>query len=287
MFRRILTVILVLSLFASAGCNNGTGEDNTAGDRLVNDSSKKRLLIGGSGSNLALTQKLADRYMALNPEVDMIIPSSMGSGGGIKKTAEGILDIGLVSRDIDPAEEKYKLIKIPYARVAVVMAVHPGVKISGLTSEKIVAIYSGKIGNWREVGGEDVPIKVLTRELGDSSRIILNKHIKGFAAIKESPGGILFRTDQSMNEAIQSIPNAIGWADMGVIRTEHLNVKPIAIDGLVPTDDAVQSGKYPFIKELSFVVKDRRDGEIKKFIDFVRSWEGKKIIVENGYLPVD
>jgi len=90
-----------------------------------------------------------------------------------------------------------------------------------------------------------------------------------------------------MNEAIQSIPNAIGWADMGVIRTEHLNVKPIAIDGLMPTDDAVQSGKYPFIKELSFVVKDRRDGEIKKFIDFVRSWEGKKIIVENGYLPVD
>lgn len=286
MFRRILTVLLVLSLFAAAGCNNGTGADKNARARLVKDAPQKRLLIGGSGSNLALTGKLADRYMALNPEVEVVIPSSMGSGGGIKKTAEGILNIGLVSRDINPAEEEYKLIKIPYARVAVVMAVNPGVKISGLTSEEIGAVYSGKIRNWREVGGEDAPIKVLTRELGDSSRIILNKHIRGFAAIKESPGGILFRTDQTMNEAIQSIPNSIGWTDMGVIRTEHLNVRPIAIDELVPMEEMVRNGKYPFIKELSFVVKGQPKGEAKKFIDFVMSWEGTKIIMENGYLPV-
>jgi phosphate transport system substrate-binding protein len=282
MLRQMFTGILVLILFVAAGC--GTGAEITTGDRLSKDLPKKRLLIGGSGSNLALTKKMADRYMALNPEVDVIIPSSMGSGGGIKKTAEGILDIGLVSRNIYPDEERYKLIKIPYARVAVVMSVHSGVKISGLTSEQIVAVYSGKIRNWQEVGGEDVPIKVLTREIGDSGRIILNKHIKGFAAIKESPGGILFRTDQTMNEAIQSIPNAIGWTDMGVIRTEHLNVKPIAIDGLLPTEEMIQKGKYPFIKELFFVVKGQPEGEVKKFIDFALSWEGKKIIVENGYL---
>lgn len=288
MFRRLMIIALVFSFFAVVGCGRTKANpDETLKERLAPDAPKTKLLVGGSGSNLALTGKLAVRYMEANPGIEVVIPSSIGSAGGIKKTAEGILNIGMISRPLKPEEEKYQLTRIPYARVTAIMAVHPGVKISGLTSEQIVAIYSGKIRNWREVGGEEQPIRVLVREYADSTRIIFNKYIRGFETVKETPGAVVLRTDQEMNEAVQSVPYAIGWTDLGAIRAERLNVKPIAIDGVFPTEDMVQSGRYPFIKELAFVVKGQPEGEVIKFIDFVRGWEGKKIIVENGYLPVE
>jgi len=288
MRRRSVVLLFILLFMTASGCSKTGGmRGEGAGDRTNPDTPKIKLVIGGSGANLALAKKLAGKYMDRNPGVEIVIPSSLGSGGGIEKTADGILNIGLVSRPFNPEEEQYQLARIPYARVAVVMAVHPGVKISGLTSGQVVAIYSGKIRNWREVGGDDQPIKLLTREYNDSSRMIFNQHIKGFAALKESPGAVFLRTDQAMNEAIQSVPNSIGWTDLGAIRAERLSVKPVAIDGLLPTETMVRNGRYPFVKELAFVVKGKPEGETGNFIDFVRSWEGKKVMVENGYLPVE
>lgn len=288
MYRRLMIFALSLIILATAGCGEtATGRNQNATGNPAPAKTKIKLLLGGSGSNLALMGKLAEKYMSGNPGVEVAIPSSIGSSGGIIKTAEGVLDIGLVSRPFKPEEEKLGLTRAPYARVAVVMAVHPEVKITGLTSEQILAIYSGKIRNWRELGGDNRGISVLSREASDSTRLILNKYINGFDAMKEVPGTVFLRTDQAMNEAIQSVPNAIGWTDLGAIRIGRLNVRPIAVDGLLPTEDMILSGKYPFIKELAFVVKGEPVGEVKKFIDFVMSWEGKKVIIENGYLPVD
>lgn len=286
MFRRLLLLTLIIFLITAVGCSETklVPEELVQG-KITPDTPKTRLLVGGSGSNLALAGKLANRYMEANPGVEVVIPSSIGSGGGITKTAEGVLNIGMVSRPVNPEEEKYHLTYLPYARTAVVMAVHPGVKVTGLTSEQITAIFSGKIRNWREVGGGDQPIRILIREKNDSSRLIFNKYIRGFEQVKEPSDAIFLRTDQAMNEAVQSVLNSIGWTDLGMIKTERLNVRPINIDGMVPTADTVQNGRYPLIKELAFVVKGPPEGEVKKFIDFIGSWEAKKIIIENGYLP--
>nr|WP_269438331.1 substrate-binding domain-containing protein [Phosphitispora fastidiosa] len=250
----------------------------------VPGSQRTILMVGGSGSNLPITRVLGRAFMERYPGIEVEIPESLGSTGGIKSANEGLIDIGLTAREFLPAERELGLEYIPYARVLLSFAVNNNVNIDNLTEEQLLGIYTAKITNWKEIGGPDHEIVVLTRELSDSSRLVWDNCLKGFGNTGNLPEAVLLRSDQAMNEAIRSIPYSIGWTDLGAVTLEYPETSMLKINGVSPRYEMVLNGEYPYIKELAFVTKGKPAGDVLKFINFVRGWEGARILMDNGYM---
>jgi len=295
--RRVLTAlicaaILTFIILAVSGCRGSykAAEIKAAETQAelnqsrAPGSQRTNLMVGGSGSNLPIIRVLARAFMERYPGIGVEIPESLGSTGGIKSVNEGLIDIGLTAREFLPAERELGLEYIPYARVLLTFAVNNNVNIDNLTEEQLLGIYTAKITNWKEVGGPDHEIIVLTRELSDSSRLVWNNCLKGFEKAGNLPEAVLLRTDQAMNEAITSIPYSIGWTDLGAVTLEYPGTSMLEINGVTPKYEKVLNGEYPYIKELAFVTKGNPAGDALKFINFVRGWEGTRILMDNGYM---
>lgn len=196
--------------------------------------------------------------------------------------------MGLVSRELKGEEKELGLTVTPYARTGVVFGVNAEVSESETTFEDIVAIYRGTKSSWKD-GRE---IIVLTREPGDSSIELLAGTVPGFSEAyaeswKARRWTALF-TDQAMEKALRKVPNAIGFADMGYARAEASGIKALSINGVSPTLESLSSGKYPFVKTLSFVyLGDGLPEEARLFIEYARSEEAANIMRDAGYLPAE
>lgn len=248
----------------------------------------RNFVIAGSGTAQPSVRPLAEAFSMLHPNIRIEIPPSLGSAGGIQAAADGAVTIGLASRPLRDSEKGGGLTVLPYARTIVVIAVHPTVADDGITFDDLVQIYRGAKSRWRD-GRE---IIVLTREPGNSSLMVLDEEIPGFKeAYAESQQAKRWRTIFTYEEMVQVLgrtPYAIGLADMGAITTQRLSLKPLKINGVLPTPENVRSGKYPLVKTMTFVfLKDKLPAEAKAFLEFVRSSEGKTILRAKGYLPVE
>lgn len=244
--------------------------------------------FAGSGSNLGITRVLAKTFMQAHPGININIPESIGSTGGIRAAAEGAITVGLVSRPLKEQEDKLGLEILPYARTAIVIGAHPGVTDDGVTFEELVQIYKGNKNRWHD--GKE--IIVYTREPGDSAIEALIQIVPGFAdAYRESRRfrrWITLFTDQEMYKMLSGTPYAIGLSDYGAIKTERLKIKVLKLNGIYPNAENVLSGKYPVARTLSFVfMKDKLPSEARDFINFVLSKRGKQILKANGYLPAE
>ncbi len=250
------------------------------------ESATGALVVAGSGANLDITRRLAEEFRRIRPDIRIEVPPSIGSGGATKAVTEGAIGLGVISRELKENESRLGLTALSYARAIVVVGVHRTVADDGLTSDELVAIYQGTKSRWRD--GRD--IVVLTREPGDSSIEVLGREILGFkGAYAESQRvkrwHTLF-TDQDMNRAIAGSPYAVGFSQLGDIAIEKLPIKALKLNGVAPSLESAQSGKYPLVKTLSFVfVKDRLRPEAKAFLDFARSKQAHPILRAQGFLP--
>ncbi|WP_418792017.1 substrate-binding domain-containing protein [Phosphitispora sp. TUW77] len=282
----ICVIILTFIITLVSGCSNNEAEESKSGPNNsgTTNSEKSCIMLGGSGSHLSIIGELSNAFMEQNPAIRLEITEHLGSAGGINSVNQGLIDIGLVSREFLPEEQTLGLEYIPYAKVLIGFAVNNNVKIENLTEDQLLGIYTAKITNWKEVGGPDHEIIVLTRELTESSRIVWDRCLNGFKNAGNLPGAILIRTDQTMNEAITSIPYSIGWTDMGGLTLEYPELSMLKINGVSPEYEMVLNGKYPYAKELALVTKGKPAGDALKFIDFIRSSEGTRILTAKGYL---
>lgn len=244
-------------------------------------------LAAGSGVNLGITRLLAEAFMRKNPQAKIEIPPSIGSHGAIKAIKESAVTLGLVSRPLKDKERAAGEIFLAYARTPLVMAAHKSVPDEALTSQDIVAIYRGTKNKWSD-GSE---IIVLSREPHDSGKLLMEECIPGFKeAYEESYAAkrweVLF-TDQDSNAALSRTPFSFAATDLGMIATESLNAKPLALDGVPPTPEALAEGRYPMGRTLFFFYKEQGLPEnVRAFLDFVYSKEGAAILRAHGYLPV-
>lgn len=244
------------------------------------------LIAAGSGVNLGITRALAEAFMRHHAEIRIEIPGSIGTKGAIKATADGAIAIGLISRPLTDEEAQLPLRAVPYARTAIVVGANASVTDEAITFEDLVDIYKGTRTRWSD-GHE---ILVQTREQGDSGFLVLEREIPGFReAVEESRQAkrwSVFFTDQDANRALSTQPGGIGVTDLGMISTEKLNVKVLKLNGLVPTPENILSGRYPLVRQLSFIHrKDDSSEAVKAFLAFVRSDEGAKILQSHGYVP--
>ena len=241
-----------------------------------------QLTIAGSTTVLPINQECArllkEKYPALRISV-----AGGGSGHGIKSVGAGEIDIGAASRDVKPAEmEKYPDLKpVAIGKDSVAIVVHPSNKVSELTLEQASKIFAGEITNWKEVGGADEAIRVITREEGSGTREVFEKHVMkpfereltGKASVKPSNGDV--------RATVSGDKNSIGYLSLGYLDP---SVKAVKIDGVEATVENVLAGKYPIVRTLYLITKGEPDELEKAFIDFVLSEEGQKVVEDMGYI---
>jgi phosphate transport system substrate-binding protein len=282
MFKKYLCVLSVLMFTVSAYA----GKD------------KNSIQIKGSDTMVNLGQAWAEKYMEENPG-DFVAVTGGGSGTGLSSLISGTCDIAMSSRNIKDKEivlAKQKginpfEIKVGLDGLAVV--VNPANPVSKLTLDQLAGIFTGKIYNWKEVGGSDQKIVVLSREVNSGTHVYFKEHVlrKLDPNSKEefASGALLLSSSQAIADEVAGNPSAIGYYGMGYIssKQKHIDVAGDEKSAYVnPNIENVISGKYPISRPLFLYTNGQPEELVKKFVDYTLSKEGQEIVIKTDFVPI-
>ncbi|MDD2666418.1 MAG: phosphate ABC transporter substrate-binding protein PstS family protein [Methanocellales archaeon] len=242
------------------------------------------LTIAGSTTVLPISQECARILMESNPSLRVSV-SGGGSGHGVKAAGAGEIDIGAASRDVKSEEMgTYPDLKpVAVGKDSVAIVVHPSNPVSGLTMEQASKIFSGEITNWKEVGGLDAEIRVITREEGSGTREVFDEYVmKHFGKIIAAKASVK-PSNGEVRATVGGDAKSIGYISLGYVDS---SVKATKIDGIEATVENVLSGNYPISRNLYLMTKGGPSALERAFIDFVLSEEGQKVVEDMGYIKV-
>ncbi|MFB3892603.1 MAG: phosphate ABC transporter substrate-binding protein [Phycisphaerae bacterium] len=263
---RILSCVAVGLLAAAclgpAGCSRGK-------DRAVS--------AVGSTSIQPFAEMLADEFNARNPGHYVEVQGG-GSTAGIQAIESGFANIGLCSRGLKTEEEAAGLVGTPIALDGVAIVVHNTNKVAGLTTEQVRRIFAGEIRNWSEVGGADKAITLITREEGSGTREAFTKLVMQEKA-EITMRAITMPSNGSVKALVEGDPAAIGYISLGMVDRK---LKAVAVDGVEATRDAVIQKRYKLYRPFLFVFSGGPDQAARKFLDYVLSDDGQKMLEEQG-----
>ena len=258
----------------------------------------KTLQIKGSDTMVNLGQSWAEEYMIQNPQTSIAVTGG-GSGTGIAAILSGTCDIAQSSRDMTAEEiakgaasgAPVKTTVVAHDGIAVV--VHPANPVSELTTEQLSGIFSGKIKNWKELGGKDLPVLVLSRERNSGTHVFFLEHIvrMGNAQGPEEfgPSVLMMPSSQAIVQEVESSEAAVGYIGLGYV-TENQKVLGVAKDPAGPfvksSIETVLGGQYPIARPLYFLTRGEPQGTVKGFMDFALSPEGQEIVKLLDFVPV-
>ncbi len=299
MKKRLLSCItaLVLGTMILGGCTAKdspssavqSGEAQVAEDKKEESKSEEtkkggvKVSIVGSTTVAEPMEKLAEKYKELG-NTDNLEIQGVGSSAGIKAAIDGSADIGMSSRELKD-EEKEGVVETVIAYDGIAVVVHPSNGISDLTKAQVKDIFEGKITNWKEVGGIDKDIVVVTREAGSGTRGAFEEILK---LLDENKASTIVET-AVVGEGTGAIMAAVASkeASIGYVSEGYLNdtVKPLSIDGVKPEVEAIKAGQYTISRPLILITKSDLKPEAQAVIDFILGDEGQKIMAEK-YIPV-
>lgn len=250
-----------------------------------------KITIKGSDTMVILSQKWAETYMKKNPQTTIQVTGG-GSGVGIAALLNGSTDIANSSRPIKPSElEKLKAkfnkpgVEIPCAKDALSVFLNKANPVSELTIQQIGNIFAGKITNWKQVGGPDAKIQLYGRESSSGTFEFFKEHVvkTDFAPECQTLSGTA-----AIVNAVKKDKYGIGYGGAAYAEgVKDCKVKKDAKSkGILPTEATVKNKTYPIARYLYMYLKSKPTGDTKKFIDWVLSAEGQKVITEVGYFPV-
>lgn len=269
----VLALVLVFASTALAACGGEeTGGSTGAFSGEIN--------AGGSTSVQKIIDAEGSEFAALHPAVQFTY-SGTGSSDGIKNAANGTYSFGCASRDLK-ASEKGQLTELIFAYDGIAVIVNDSNPISDLTKEQIRDIYTGKINNWKDVGGDNRPIAVVSREDGAGTRTAVEElldfteKLKPSATIKEGNGNV--------QSTVAANPNAIGYVSITFV---DRSVRPLKVGGIEASVDTVLDKSYPLSRPfLALYNEANATPQTKAFLEFVLSDEGQTIVEKNGGIPV-
>jgi phosphate transport system substrate-binding protein len=291
----ILTILVLGLVFLGIGCAGNQGENSKASEGApVNQTtatSEQGVSVKGSDTVLPLAQAEAEEYLKENPGKSVSVTGG-GSGVGIAALIDGQVDIAAASRDMDADETQAAQAKgispvetvIAYDGITAV--VNPSNSVSSLTFDQLRGIYNGTISNWKDVGGTDSPIAVISRDSSSGTYkdfqkdVLKGDNYRPDALTQPATGGIVTEVAQN--------PNAIGY--IGFAYIDSSSMKVLSLDNgngsVSPTSDSILDGSYPLSRTLQFYTNGEPSGSTKEFIDFVLSEKGQSIVSEVGYIPL-
>jgi phosphate transport system substrate-binding protein len=247
---------------------------------------QEKVVIGGSGSLTDEMADLAKAYMAKHPsDTVQVQMESMSNTGGMEGVKLGRLQIGLVT-DEPKGADKEKLVYMPVGRTPTAVAVNKSLPVGNLTEAQICDIFSGKIKSWKEVGGPDSKIMVLTRKKDDANTGTMRERMGCFKNVQITGDAVALVRGSEVLDGLDKRPATIGIVNVGTSLSDRQNVKALAIDGVAPSPESVQSGKYKYYNERGVVTLGAPKGTVKRFLDFAAGPEGQKILARRGVVSV-
>ncbi len=267
---RYLTAGLLIAALVLPGCASAAGT----------------IVIKGSTTVLPIAQAASEAYMKKHPDVSISL-SGGGSGDGIKALIDQSTDIANSSRDLKPEEvslAKSRGVNPMTHRVAIdaiVPVVHPSNPVANLTIEQLSLIYQGKITNWKEVGGTDKKIVVISRDTSSGTyetweqKVLHNAKVTPRAQLQASNGAIV--------QAVSKNKYAIGYIGIGYL---NRTLKGLQVNGIQASAQTALSGKYPIARPLFMFTNGQPKGPAADFIQFLLSPAGQKIVKKEGFVPL-
>ena len=234
----------------------------------------------GSTSMEKVIGALGEAFMEANDGVTFTY-NPTGSGSGIQAVQEGRCDIGLSSRALKDEEKAAGLTETILCYDGIAVIVNPANKVENLTIAQIADIYTGKITNWSEVGGDDAEIVLIGREAGSGTR-------SGFEEIVEVKDACQYRQElSSTGDVITTVaqnPGAIGYASLASVKD---TVKALQVEGVTPSEATVKDGTYAIQRPFVLATKDgaKLNDAAQAFFDYVTSPEANDVITAAGVVP--
>jgi len=258
----------------------------------------KSLRVKGSDTMVNLGQAWSEIYMEKNPDVFIAVTGG-GSGTGIAGLISGTCDIAMSSRNIMQKEltlaqdRGRPLVEIKVALDGIAVVVHPKNPVSKLTMKELADIFTGRITNWKQLGGNDTKIVLLSREVNSGTHVYFKEHVlrNNDPGSKEefASGALMLSSSQAIADEVAANTAAIGYYGMGYVSSKQ---KAIAVAGddksayVQPTIENVMDGLYPISRPLFFCTTAQQNDITRKFIDFVLSTEGQQIVRETDFVPI-
>ncbi|MBN2033826.1 MAG: PstS family phosphate ABC transporter substrate-binding protein [Deltaproteobacteria bacterium] len=246
-----------------------------------------KLVIKGSTTVLPIAQKAAEAYMKQNPDVKISIEGG-GSGNGIKAIIDGSTDIADSSRFIKNKEVALAVEKgrypVPFAIAydCIVPVVHPSNSLCNLTTDQLKMIYMGQVKNWKQIGGPDSPVVVISRDTSSGTYEVW--HEKVLKGEKVFPGALLQASNGAIVQAVSKNKNAIGYVGIGYLNKE---VKALKVDNITGTPETTLNGTYPISRALYMFTAGWPEGDTLNFINFILNpQKGQKYVAESGFVPL-
>ena len=254
--------------------------------------------IENKGSDTLVNLALAwvEAYVRLNPDVRISVTGG-GTGTGIAAMINGTADIANASREMKPEEisaaqsNGISPVEFVVARDAIAVVVNPSNPVDGLTLRQISDIYTGKITNWREVGGEDRPIVLLSRESNSGTYVYFLEHVIRLGEKSDllfSPDTLLMPSSEGISAEVRQNPNAIGYDGLGYVTSDQ-KMLAVAHDAnspyVLPSVETVNDGSYPVSRPLYVYTAGEPTGQVKAYLDWVLS-DGQSVVVKLGFVPL-
>lgn len=264
--------ISLLSIIILTGCSVGKSSIST-------------IKIKGSDTMLPLTKMLAAEYMKENQNVSIYVEGG-GTASGVDALIEGKVDIATASRSLRAEEAKklanyYGSLGLYYliAKDALSIYLHPDNPVKNFTINELKDIYTCKITNWQELGGNDEKIIIVTRPPNSGTYLYFKEHV--LEGEDYCDAAVVEQTTEAVIDYIKNNENAIGYGGIGYSGIYHAS-----INGYAASEENARSDVYPITRYLHFFTSKTPRGVVKNFIDWVLTPEGQKIIKDAGFIPL-
>jgi phosphate transport system substrate-binding protein len=291
--RRITPVVLLVLLPLLAACSAASGENGAAAAGGSTSIQNK-----GSDTMVNLALAWAEIYGQIEPEVQVAVTGG-GSGTGIAALINGTVDMANASREIKEEEiaeaqaNGIEPVEHVVAGDAIAVVVHPTNPVQGLTIAQLSDVFSGKITNWREVGGEDRPIVLLSRESNSGTHVYFLEQVVRQGDEEDttlfSPDTLLMPSSEGISTEVRENPNAIGYDGLGYVTSDQkmLGVASTA-DGayVIPSVETVKDGSYPIARGLYIYTAGEPQGAVSEYLEWILGPEGQAIVLELGFVPL-
>ena len=289
---KYLFILIILILSACA--------PKTDTEEALPSDSKEYINNTGSDTIVNLALAWAEKYQEVSPQTNIAV-SGGGSGTGIASLINKTTDIANASRQIKSEEVENALtngiepIEFVVARDAIAIIVNPNNPIDELTLQQLSDIYSGKINNWQEIGGEDRPIVRLSRETNSGTHVYFLEEVLRLGQKENntlfSTNTLLLPSSEVIGAEIRSNPNAIGYDGLGYV-TEDMKVIAVTasqengVEFIYPSAESVNDGTYPIARDLYMYSAGQPKGSIKEYLEWIHSQEAQQIVAQLGFVPI-
>ena len=287
--------MLLLTLLLS-GCGPAAGE---AADPPGESVGQRAIQNKGSDTLVNVALAWAEAYRQVDPTVSIAVTGG-GSGTGIASLINGTVDIANASRAMKPEEidsaqaNGINPVEFVVAIDALAIIVHPDTPVERLTIPQLAAIYTGRITNWSQVGGNDADIILLSRESNSGTHVyFLEEVVRGGEESEQifAPQTLFMPSSVGITSEVRRNPNAIGYDGLGYVDPEHEKILAIAEDEnspyYEPSVETASNETYPIARPLYMYTAGEPTGAIQDYLDWIRSPAGQEIVADIGFVPIE